>query len=546
MLEFIRRHSSSIGVKIFLTILALTFVFCFGLPDVIRKLSGKDYLVKIGKVRISPAAFKQERAKKINMLKSSNRNIDEKSLTSGILHQIIWENIIDLASRDFGFIVSDGTMKEYIGGMHMFRDERGRFNASLLRNLLYKLQIPEQMFLELSKKEIKSALIKAALKYVAITNEIDLYTSAHLEKRKLSLVELNPASFEVKEKPSVDKLMEFYRNNSDLFMVEEFRSFQILELSELSVEKDIVLAEEDLKEAYEYAPERKERTYEEMKTELSVNLKQEKLHSRINEITRQIEDTLMAGESVENVAKKFNLRVTKVENVNGQNKNAKSQEVLKVSHKNDIISIAFSIDEGTDSSFSEGQDDKEKRIFWLVHLDSVTPKHVEEFEKVSDKALQEWIKDQQHRKALAMANDFVAKINEGGSLEKLATENGRISNTSPAFDRSGAVTDDKSKKFADIISVIYKEAFSKNKGDGSQKEINGKIVAYQIKDIISSEQNDSKDAAKYRTNLSQEMTDDLYQELVGYLSKKYEVTINYEMLKESTEGLDTSELGEIF
>jgi hypothetical protein len=402
------------------------------------------------------------------------------------------------------------------------------------------------MFLELSKKEIKSALIKAALNYVSISAEIDLYIGAHGEKRRLFMVELNPISFGIQKKPSQDELREFHQNNPGSFMADELRSFRILELSELSVEKDIVISEEDLKDAYEYSPEKKERTYNEMKPELALNLKQERLQSKINEVTRHIEDTFMAGENIESVTKKFSLKVTNVENVNALNRNSKSQEVLKIPHRNDVMSIAFSIDEGADSSFSEILDDKKNRIFWLVHLDSITPKCVEKFEKVSDKVLKEWTKDQRHRRASDLANDFVAKIDEGGSLEKLAAKHGRICNLSPAFDRLGAVSDDKNKKFADVISMIHKEAFSKNKGEASQKEINGKIVVYQVKDVIPAKQADPQEAAKHRANLSQEMADDLYQQLVGYLSKKYEVTINYEMLKESADGLDTSEFNEIF
>ena len=64
MLEFIRKHSSSLGVKIFLTVLALTFVFWFGISDIIRKVTGKDYIVKIGNIKISPERFKHEKAKK--------------------------------------------------------------------------------------------------------------------------------------------------------------------------------------------------------------------------------------------------------------------------------------------------------------------------------------------------------------------------------------------------------------------------------------------------------------------------------------------------
>jgi hypothetical protein len=62
MLEFIRRHSQSIIVKAFLTILALTFVLFFGISDVIRRFIGKDYVVKIGSTKISPMELKIEKA----------------------------------------------------------------------------------------------------------------------------------------------------------------------------------------------------------------------------------------------------------------------------------------------------------------------------------------------------------------------------------------------------------------------------------------------------------------------------------------------------
>ncbi|MDR1334562.1 MAG: SurA N-terminal domain-containing protein, partial [Holosporaceae bacterium] len=48
MLEFIRKHSQSMVVKIFLSFLALSFVLFFGITTVIQKLRGKDYVVKIG------------------------------------------------------------------------------------------------------------------------------------------------------------------------------------------------------------------------------------------------------------------------------------------------------------------------------------------------------------------------------------------------------------------------------------------------------------------------------------------------------------------
>jgi hypothetical protein len=547
MLALIRKYSSSIIVKIFLTVLALTFIFCFGISDVIRKFTGKDYLVKIGNVKISPILFKQEKAKKLNMLKSHTRDIDEKAVATTILHQIIWENIIDLASAEFGFVISDETMKEYISGMHMFRDEQGRFDANLLRGFLYKIQIPEAAFLESSRKEIRGALIKAPFKYVSTVGESDLYVKANMEKRTLTVVELNPISFAIKEK-SLGKceLEEFYKNHSDLFKVEETRSFRILELRESSIEKNIVISEDDLKDAYEFAADKKERTYAEMKEELRNNLKQEKLQSEINDITRQIEDALMAGEKIEDMAKKFDLEICKVEEINAQNKNAQSKEVLKMPYRSDVISIAFSIEEGSDSSFSEALDEKNNKIFWLVHLDSTTPKHTAEFANALDNVRKELIKSKQHENALAMAKDLVEQTKSGKKLADLAKKCGRISQITPAFDRNGSFDEDKDKKFDHIIAEVHGNAFTDNKKEGGYKEIGETVVVYQVNEVISAKNINSEAGVKFKVNLVKETTDDMYQQLIGHLSQKYKVTINYEMLKNIDENINPSTFGEIF
>jgi hypothetical protein len=329
-------------------------------------------------------------------------------------------------------------------------------------------------------------------------------------------------------------------------MIDETRSFRVIEFKESDIEKKIVISEDDLKEAYDFAPEKKERTYKEMREELKTSLKQEKLQTEINNVTRQIEDALMAGETIEDIAKKFNLLATKVEDIDSHNKNAKSQEALKMNYKNDVISMAFSLDEGTDSSFSEVLDEKKNKVFWLVHLDSITPKHVAEFSSIPDKVRKEWTKNKQHEKVTKMANDFISNILNGADLAVLAAQNGRISNVTQPFDRYGTLQNAKSKKFSHIIAEVYDDVFLKKKKEASYKEINGIIVVYQIKDIILPEKIDSKDKLKYNAALSKEMTDDLYQQLVGHLSKKYKIIINYEMLRNINEDINSSTFDEIF
>ena len=552
MLEFIRRCSKSVFVKVFLGILAFTFVFCFGISDIIKHYTGKDYLVKVGNVKITPALFNLEKAKKINMLRNRLKNVDEKAESAAILHQVIWENIVNLAASDFGFIVSDSTIKKYIGGMSMFRDKDGRFSAAMLRGFLYKIQVPEQMFIEFSKKDIKNALIKSPFKYISVYNGLNHYAKANLEKRSLTIVELNPDSMKVSQKPTEKELEEFYSENSNLFMVNETRSFRILELHESTVEKNIKITEEEIKDYYETSADKESKTFAEMRGEIESTLKQEKLQSEMNDKSRQIEDALMAGGSVDEVINKFNLRAIVIKDVNSLNKNEKSpQEIVKCNCKDDILTVAFSTEEGSESSFSEAMDEKGNKLLWLVHVDSITPKHTAEFAKISDKVKKEWIKKKQKEKALEIAKFFVDKVKNGEKLPAIASKSCLTSSVTPAFDRRGSVSkekkDEKTQSFERVISEFFSDAFTKQKSEAFFKEIGNVVTVAQVNEVFPAENIDQKELAKQHVSLVREMSEDMYQQLVGYLSReKYPVKINHEMLKESGEAVNQERMDDLF
>ena len=538
MLELIRRYSHSVVVKALLTVLAVTFVFCFGITDVIRRIMGKNYIVKIGNVEITPEAFRAEKNRTLDMMRSRVKHIDEKAESSKILYQMIWETILNLTAEDFGLSVSDNVIEQYIGTAWKFKDEKGRFSAHLLRAFLRKVEIPEQMFIDFSRKDIKKALIMEPFKYVSPYNELDAFIKANKEKRVLTVLDLNPGSFPVLETPTEEELEEFRTNNPDLFETKETRSFKILKISEREIEKEIQITPEELQEAYDFSPDKEDKTFDEMKEELIVTLKNEKLEAKINDMTRQIEDSLMGGESFESVVQKFNLESASFENVNMDNQSENEKNVIDEKYKNDILSVAFSVDEeGTDSQFFEVLDDKGGRLFLLIHMDKITPKFVAELSKISKKVMKEWRIAKKKEKALEMARDFVEEAKNGGNLMTFAAKNGRIATFTKPFDREGKI-DEKDKKNSDakLIKQIHENAFSLGKSEAAYEEFNGHVVVYQLREVVPVD-DVMTGRDDYRKQLSAEMSDDFYQQLVNYLSKRYKMKINYDVLKEVDEGL---------
>ena len=561
MLEFIRKHANSTTFKIFLGVLASTFVFCFGIFDIIRRITGHDYIVKIGSVKITPTMFAMEKSKKLNMLRSHEKNIDEKTEINNILHQIIWENVIDQTASEFGFSISEETIKKYIAGMGLFRDKEGNFNVGMLRNFLHNINVSEAMFIEFSGKDIKNALIKAPFKYISVYKSLDKFIQSNLEKRTLGFLEIDPSSLVISEKPSKEDLEEFYNNNQELFYVNETRDFTVIELFEDDIAKTITISEDEKKEYYETSPEREDRTYAEMEKEIIDEIKQNKLQNEIDDKTRQIEDALIAGENIDEVIKKFNLHVMRIKNASASTLNKDSSSSAASKYKTDIHTVAFSTEEGSDSSFAESINEKQKKFLWLVHVDSITPKHVAKFADITDKVSIEWKKSKQHDKAIELATLFCEKAKDGVSLSTIALQNKRkISFTKP-FYRSGIIEKDPKKKdskndkekkltpqeqkMMEVAANFADQAFKKEKGTTFYKDFGTSIVVAQVEKIIPIKDVDNEINTKCHIELVRSVSDDLYQQLVGYLSReKYEIKINREMLEKT--GADSSNVEDIF
>jgi hypothetical protein len=553
MLEFIRKYSNSPIVKAFLAVLALTFMFCFGLSDIIKKYTGKDYVVKIGNIKISAPAFELEKARKLGMRRGYNGSDDEKAETTKVLHQIIWETIVDLATADMGFLVSDEAVKRYIGSLSMFRDKDGRFSAEMLRYFIQKIGLNEQMFVEFSRKDVKNSLLKAPFYSVSFKGELDCYVNAALEKRTLTLLELKPSSFNPPEAPSTAMLQEFHEKNPELFTAGEKRSFSILEMPLSNLEKNITISEEDKRHYYDTNCDQDSRSYEDSVKEIEIELRQEALRREEDAFIRNVEDIIMSGANLEEVSKNFDLKVVAVDKVelsDEDRKNAALEKGSPGSYRQDALNVAFSTEEGGNSSFMEGIGDSGERVIWMVHVDGIFSSHVEDFSKVSSMVESEWIKDQQHQLAENAAKLIVEQVKSGGNLSSLAARQGYKTITSQPFDRAGKIEEEKEEeknekgngngngkdkhedsKLSGIVSKLHSSAFEMSKTDASYQEVDGAIVVYQVRDVSYPETIDEKDRQHLRTELLREGIDDMYQQLVGYLSKKrYEIKINHEML----------------
>ena len=147
-------------------------------------------------------------------------------------------------------------------------------------------------------------------------------------------------------------------------------------------------------------------------------------------------------------------------------------------------------------------------------------------------------------KSQTTANEIISKVSEGEKFADLAgAKNYKLKSTSH-FDRLGNTSDNNEK--SEIVSNLYEEVFSKLKNEVGMKELNGKVVVYQVADISYDKKKEEENWQRNFVSLLLNYSDDMYQQLIGHLSKKYEVKINYDVLKEVDESIDPSALDEVF
>ena len=537
MLELIRRYSNSVVVKIFLTILAGSFFLFFGFSYIMDKLTGRDYVVKIGSLKISPQYFKIEKAKRISILqRQSNEDINEQEISSSILHQLIWENVINQTASNFGIIVSDATMYSYISGLDMFRRKDGHFSAENLRRFLSAMQIPEAAFLESKRRDIKSHLMQAPANYISLVDELDSYVDINSEKRSLKFVSINPASLKVTQEPTEDELREFYTANSEELMIPEKRSFVLLEIPVSEIEEKVLVT---MEEVADWARDAGEEDIEKFtKSDEYLRLKQEKAQYMVSDAARQIEDALVSGTPVEEVAKTNKLRTLEVKDVV-----IGDTDKINRPYANEIMIAAFGLEDKEIGSFTESQDEKNRPVQWMVFIKDISPRHVEAFEKARPQVEALWRKDQQRELALSLAQKIATAVTESGMTFEKATsaERYKVAKTS-LFSREGQNDD---KKNGAILEALYEEAFEKEKNSVGYREVDDRIIVYQVDQVQHDSSIPVEEKQKRYVELHREISSDILQQIVTHQSRELKVEINNKTLKEIDDNINIENIDSI-
>lgn len=256
--------------------------------------------------------------------------------------------------------------------------------------------------------------------------------------------------------------------------------------------------------------------FDKVKDKLAKEVARDQAGDQLAKIYDKLEDAVAGGANFTELAQRFGLKITKVENVdaNGQGSDGKPVE-LPVS-SSDMLKTAFSTDAGQMSQL----DDLGENGYYLLQVDKVTPASVKPLDQVKAEVIQRWQQEKRDAALAALAKQVADEVKSGKKLDQVAAEHKLTVFTTAPLSRSGG--DPK------VPATLVANLFSAKPGAAVYGKGNDGYVVAVVKDVIAADPaKDTQGVKQFADQLvTPGMRDDLLAEFDQALRDRYPVSID--------------------
>lgn len=263
--------------------------------------------------------------------------------------------------------------------------------------------------------------------------------------------------------------------------------------------------------------------FEDVKADMKDELMQTRLLDELLATANLIDDSLAAGEKLEDVVKELGLTTETFKDFRQTGMNESGKDVLESygSDKNMVLDEAFAYMDGETTPVLELADGR----FIVLRIDAATERSYKPFEEVKADLEKRWIKEQKDLIAHTYALDAHAAIEEGTDLKEAAKETGGSVKTYKNLKKSD---DPKAPLNKAAINQIF--ATSEN-GAFLAKVSNGYLVG-KVTAIIFPDPSkvSDEDMAELKERLARTRPQEMLQQYTDSLTQEYNVKVNQRIL----------------
>lgn len=261
MLQSMRNIAHTPVVKGLMLLLAVSFAL-WGIGDIFRGNPLERSVAKVGKKSITVQQLNREFEQDLALARRqigpdlSAQQAKQMGLLDKSLQTMIQRSAVDQAVEKLGLDISQKMVLDEFAKQPQFRDQNGKFNTAMFKQLLQHMQMDEHHFLAEGQNEMKRHLLFDAFATTAQppqTMTDNLY-KARGQKRIFDTIAVKNDSMTNIPAPTDKDLHDYYQQNIQNFTAPEYRSITIARLSTDDVAKDIVVTDEQLKKEYDSKP----------------------------------------------------------------------------------------------------------------------------------------------------------------------------------------------------------------------------------------------------------------------------------------------------
>ncbi len=259
-----------------------------------------------------------------------------------------------------------------------------------------------------------------------------------------------------------------------------------------------------------------QRTLAEVRQKLTRDIAREKAVDSLFSLANKLEDELGGGAALEEAASRLDLKLIKIDAIDGQGRGAAGVKV-KGLPTGPFIETAFAMSENSESPLTEAGADG----YFIVRVDRIVAPALRPIGAVKTEITAAWKAEQRTEAAEKTAQDLLERLDGGAELAAIAAESGRRVTTTEAFTRFGEGAPAELPK--DLIAGL----FAANPGEARQaRGGDGHFVA-RLKEVrVAYPASDPAGVAALGKELSRSLREDVLAQLASALRKRFPVTVN--------------------
>ncbi len=256
MLQAMRSGIGSWFVKIFLGLLVMSFAI-WGVGDMFRTAIDTSVAV-VGNIKITDFAFTREFNQQLQLLRSQfgGRMDTETALQLGladtVINRMVSRAALDQATSDLGILIPDSHVVREIQLNPAFQNQFGDFDRISFGQILYRMQLSEPQFVEMTRGDIaRTELINSLVAGAAAPKSlIDALYRHRNEKRGAEFFIIRNSDVRGIGEPDEGALVAYHQDHADDFTAPEYRTVSFITIETADMIAEIEISDKELRSEY--------------------------------------------------------------------------------------------------------------------------------------------------------------------------------------------------------------------------------------------------------------------------------------------------------